>query len=156
MSRAATNVSIVTTDGASGRYGLTVSSLSSVSADGAKPTLLVCVHQHSPAAAAILGNGAFCVNLLGEGAEALSDRFAGRVAAPDGDRFSGVDWEIGATFCPRLTGVRAAFDCRLVTSQLVGSHHVMFGSVEAVTIGATGGSPLVYAERAYRRLLPAA
>ena len=59
MSAAACTVSVVTTDGAHGRAGVTVSAMSSVSADGAAPTLLVCVHSLSPAAKTIIANGTF-------------------------------------------------------------------------------------------------
>ena len=63
MSHAAATVNVVTTDGAAGRHGVTVSAMSSVSADTAKPTLLVCVNEASASAAAILENGIFCVNV---------------------------------------------------------------------------------------------
>jgi len=53
MAQAAATVNIVTTDGPRGRAGVTVSAMSSVSADMEKPVLLVCVHHLSPAAPAI-------------------------------------------------------------------------------------------------------
>ena len=52
MSHAAATVNVVTTDGPGGKFGVTVSAMSSVSADTPKPTMLVCVHNASPAAAA--------------------------------------------------------------------------------------------------------
>jgi flavin reductase len=73
MSRAATFVAVATTDGEAGRYGVTISSLTSVSADGDHPSLLACIHHLSPAAPAILRNRAFCANLLHEGQQQLSD-----------------------------------------------------------------------------------
>ena len=76
MSEAAATVSVVTTDGPAGRAGVTVSAMCSVSAD--PPTILVCVHHLSPACEAIRENGAFCVNVLGDGQSAISDTFAGR------------------------------------------------------------------------------
>ena len=77
MSRAAATVSVVATDGPAGRAGVTVSAMASVSADGESPTLLVCVHHLSPAAATIIGNGAFCVNVLRREQRALSARNLG-------------------------------------------------------------------------------
>ena len=59
MSRAATFVAVATTDGEGGRAGVTVSSLTSVSADGEQPSLLVCINRQSPAATAIMQNRAF-------------------------------------------------------------------------------------------------
>src|ERR1700748_1116737 len=64
MSRAAFCVNVVTTDGPAGRAGVTISAMSSVSADGASPTVLVCIHHQSKTATAILENGTFCVNVL--------------------------------------------------------------------------------------------
>ena len=49
MARAATFVSVITTDGPGGQHGVTVSSMTSVSADGEAPSLLVCIHHKSPA-----------------------------------------------------------------------------------------------------------
>ncbi|MCK5324853.1 MAG: flavin reductase, partial [Woeseiaceae bacterium] len=45
MRHAVSSVSIVTTDGTHGRYGLTISSMTSVSAD--PPMLLVCVNRNN-------------------------------------------------------------------------------------------------------------
>ena len=92
MSHAACTVNVVTTDGAGGRAGVTVSAMSSVSADTPQPTLLVCVHHKSASAAAILENGIFCVNVLRDDQSYISDTFAGRLTTDDGDKFSCADW----------------------------------------------------------------
>ena len=53
MGAAVTGVSVVTTDGAGGRLGLTVSSMASVSAD--PPMLLVCIGRRSTGDPALAG-----------------------------------------------------------------------------------------------------
>jgi len=63
MSRAASTVSIVTSDGPAGKVGVTVSAMSSVSADSERPSLLVCVNKNSRSADVIRENGRFCVNV---------------------------------------------------------------------------------------------
>jgi flavin reductase (DIM6/NTAB) family NADH-FMN oxidoreductase RutF len=148
MSRAATTVSVVTTDGAAGRAGVTVSAMSSVSADTPQPTLLVCVHEASPAARAIRENGVFCVNLLRDDQHAISDVFAGRVKTADGDKFSCARWGRLETGAPVAEERLVAFDCRLTAEHRVGTHHVFFGAVQAID-EATDGRPLLYADRAY-------
>ncbi len=155
MSRAATTVSVVTTDGPAGRFGVTVSAMASVSADGERPTLLVCVHHLSAAAQAILDNAVFCVNVLAADQAAISDCFAGRTAAPGGDKFACADWVVETTGAPRVREVRAAFDCRLVSSNRVGTHHVFVGAVESVHVGG-GSSALVHSDRAYGAFVPLA
>jgi flavin reductase (DIM6/NTAB) family NADH-FMN oxidoreductase RutF len=150
MSHAAATVNVVTTDGPAGRAGVTVSAMASVSADTARPTLLVCVHRLSPAAAAILGNGVFCVNVLRDDQAHVSDAFAGRGRKRLADRFEVGGWVAGATGAPRLADPLVAFDCRVVSGERVGTHHVLFGEVAEITVPGRG-SPLIYAGRAYGR-----
>lgn len=153
MSHAACTVSIVTTDGPAGRGGVTVSAMTSVSADSERPTLLVCVHHLSPAARAIIGNQAFCVNVLRDDQARISDTFAGRLPAREGDKFNCATWEPMATGAPRLTDPLVAFDCKLIGHDQVGTHFVFFGAVEAIH-EAADGTALVYANRAYGSTVP--
>ncbi|MCB2010586.1 MAG: flavin reductase [Geminicoccaceae bacterium] len=148
MSLAATSVNIVTTDGPDGRAGITVSAMSSVSADTPQPSLLVCIHHASRASRAIIGNGRFCVNLLRDDQSYISDVFAGRLKTPDGDRFSACEWVQSKNGTPRVRDALVAFHCRLDRHMKVGTHHVFFGAVEE-TVTATGGRALIYANRAY-------
>lgn len=120
MALAVNGVCIVTTGGRAGRFGITVSSLASVSADPA--LLLVCVRRSSPAHRALIENRVFCINLLGTVHRELAEAFARRSSQGRAQQFA--------------TGVWAP-----------GSHTVFIGRVAAVTCA--GGSPLLYAGRAY-------
>ncbi len=71
MSRVATSVHVVTTDGAAGRFGMTASAVASVS--DMPPTVLVCVNLKAPVNAAIKENDVFCVNALTAHDEAVAD-----------------------------------------------------------------------------------
>lgn len=148
MSSATCTVNVITTAGPAGRIGVTVSAMSSVSADTPRPTFLVCMHHLSPAAQAIIANGVFCVNVLRDDQSYISDCFAGRFKTADGDKFSCAEWTTLATGSPRVVDPLAAFDCRLVSHQTVGTHHVLFGETEDMFISGPG-SPLIYANRAY-------
>ncbi|WP_181703795.1 flavin reductase family protein [Chthonobacter albigriseus] len=150
MSSAAATVNVVTTDGPAGRFGVTVSAMSSVSADMEQPTLLVCVHERSATAGAILANGVFCVNVLRDDQAEVADVFAGRRPAEAGDKFSGIGWTPGTTGAPALAGALVVFHCRLLSHQQVGTHHVLIGAVEDVTRG-HAGLPLIYQDRSYGR-----
>lgn len=151
MSRAATFVAVLTTDGEAGRFGVTISSLTSVSADGDQPSLLACVHHLSPVAAAILKNRSFCANLLHEGQYAVSDLFAGRIAAGEhATRFAGAGSSVGPLGQPMLDGATACFECRLATSVLWETHHIIVGRVSHVRLSDEPGA-LLYGQRAYRR-----
>ena len=107
MARAVNGVAIVTTDGALGRWGLTVSSVASVSAD--PPLLLVAIARKSPVVRAIRGNGSLGVSLLSAEHASLADNFAGR--ADDGLPFDFdlAEWSRGAAGSPLLTAATAGF-----------------------------------------------
>lgn len=148
MSCTAATVSIVTTDGPAGRAGVTISAMTSVSADSPSPTLLVCINQLSAACAPILENGVFCLNVLRNDQAYISDIFAGRVKTEDGDKFSSTNWVAQPTGAPRLVDPLVAFDCHITHSEVVGTHQVMFGEVKRLFFGNVG-TPLVYLNRSY-------
>jgi flavin reductase (DIM6/NTAB) family NADH-FMN oxidoreductase RutF len=120
----------------------------SVSADTPQPTLLVCIHHRSAVAAAVLENGVFCVNVLRDDQAHISDNFAGRSGARGAAKFDCTEWTTQVTGAPRVLDSLVAFDCRVTASERVGSHFVVFGSVQDIHVAATG-APLIYANRAY-------
>ncbi len=148
MSHAACTVNVVTTDGVAGRHGVTVSAMVSVSADTPQPTLLVCIHHLSPVIDALLKNGVFCVNVLRDDQAHISDNFAGRSGAQGAAKFDCATWTTQLTGAPRVVDSLVAFDCRVTASERVGSHFVVFGSVQDIFVAGTG-APLIYANRAY-------
>ncbi len=145
MRRVANSVAIVTTDGAAGRHGATVSSFCSVSAD--PPSLLACLRADSRIARAVSGNGEFCVNVLEHSAHELAERFAGRADRQLADRFTQVAIVTGAGRPAVLAAATAAFCCRLVDTLASGSHLVVIG--EVVEVRAAGGRPLAYLDGGY-------
>ena len=152
MSRAATFVAVATTDGPGGRAGVTISSLTSVSADGEHPSLLACIHHLSPAATAIMKNRAFCANLLADDQQELSNLFAGRGGEEHAARFDRALWQAGPAGQPMLTGATATFECRLATALLWETHHIIVGRVVDVRLSENPDA-LLYGQRAYRRAI---
>lgn len=148
MSRAVTGVTIVTTDGELGRFGQTVSAMSSVSAD--PPMLLVCINRKSPITAAIERHGSFAVNVLRSDQRRLADTFAGRPRSGPAYDFAAARWETAHTGAPLLTGAIARFDCTLDAAHIAGTHTIYVGVVAAAGGGA--GAPLLYGRRSYGEL----
>ena len=145
MAAAVTGVNVITTDGCAGRFGLTVSAMSSVSAD--PPMVLVCINRRSPACAAMRANRAFCVNVLSTCHRHLADTFAGRPTRGEPYAFEYAAWRRGITGAPRLVDAVSAFECELEAAHDSGSHTIFIGRVLAVSEG--GGRPLLYTGRAY-------
>jgi flavin reductase (DIM6/NTAB) family NADH-FMN oxidoreductase RutF len=147
MALAATGVTLITTDGAAGRFGVTVSAFASVSAD--PPMLLACINRRSPAAAAIAANGGFCVNVLSAAQSFLAEVFAGRSERYASYDFGCADWRrVEGGW--RLVDSVASFDCALDREIAAGSHQVLIGAVLATHGDAPAdSSSLVYSRRAY-------
>ena len=145
MRGAVTGVNIVTTDGSAGRFGLTVSAFSSVSAD--PPLVLVCLNQRSPACDAILVNDRFCVNVLSTEQQHLADTFSGQTAEGVPYEFNVGRWQEIASGAPVLVDAVASFDCVLHSAIASGSHTILIGRAMAVSAGPR--HPLLYTNRGY-------
>lgn len=150
MGRVVSSVTIVTTDGPAGRYGVTVSAMSSVSAD--PPLILACINRRSPACRAIAENRVFGVNVLASGHRHIAQTFAGRPEQGRPFDFDCARWIVQTTGAPILDGAVAAFDCRLLTSYDAGSHRIFIGEVLEAVAGP--GEPLLYGHRRYGRRVP--
>ena len=102
MRRMASGVSVVTTDGPAGRFGVTVSSMCSLSME--PPSVIACVHHLSPAFDAIVKNGVFCANVLAAEQSCVSDSFAGRLLELKDDKFACAQWDDAADRQPGAQG----------------------------------------------------
>ncbi len=111
MRNVANSVTVVTTNGHAGRFGATVSSFCSVSAD--PPTVLVCLNIEGQTAHAVAENGTFCVNVLPETEAETAKLFAGLRGGLEEDRFDEKDWANTIGEAPSLDGV-TAFSCDVV------------------------------------------
>jgi len=147
MRYVANSVTVVTTDGAGGRSGATVSAFSSVSAD--PPTILVCLNAQSNTLEAVKQNRHFCVNVLPEGAKHIAERFAGFHDHDVDDRFSGIDLSSTGDPSPAISGA-TAFTCELTDMVESGSHFICIGRVTETHAG--NFTPLIYMDRKYKRL----
>ena len=150
MAGAATQVSVVTTDGPARRFGVTVSAFSSVSAE--PPLVLVCINRRSPAIAAIEANNAFCVNLLRDDQADVANCFAGRPGDIAPYDFTCAAWQNAATGAPVLTGAIANFDCTVETTYDAGTHRIFIGRVQQAL--SRDAAPLAFSKRAYQALRP--
>ncbi len=150
MATAVTPVSIVTTDGPAGRFGMTVSAVTSLSAD--PPMVLACINRKSPALDTIKHNGVFCINMLNVEQSTLADCFAGKSDCCRSYDFGQAEWQSLATGSPVLCEAAAAFDCMLEATQDAGTHSIIIGNV--MSVRNSGHSPLAYTDRTYQALHP--
>lgn len=149
IGRFPTGVSVVTATDEAGRpLGFTASSLTSVSLEPL--LLLVCIGKDASAHDVMIGGDSFAVNILGEDAEDLSNRFA---MIPPGERFDGVAFRAESTGAPVIQRAAAWLDCRIAQLHDAGDHTIVVGEVVACDADQSA-EPLVYHGGAYRSLVP--
>lgn len=146
MGHFATGVTVVTTHDGAGKFGgLTANSVASVSLDPA--LLLVCVDKKSDSYPMFAASSCFAVNILSNGQETLSRRFA----KSGGDKFTGVGFSTGVTGAPILSDTIAHVECRVKHAFDAGDHTIYVG--EAVDLGVSSEQdPLLYFRGGYRNL----
>lgn len=105
------------------------------------PLVVVGVKADSGAHAVIKSAGAFALNVLGKGQQAVAVAFF-KPVNHDGDRISGEVFRAGSTGAPILASVPAFVECRLTDTLEKGDHSIFVGEVvDAGVNAAIGGRP---------------
>src|SRR5262249_25699469 len=100
MSKLGAAVHVITTAGPGGKAGATATAVCSVS--DAPPPLGMCPNRRSQTNPAVVENGVFCVNTLGDGGAEIADIFAGRTGITGSNRFTVGEWTTLSTGSPVL------------------------------------------------------
>jgi flavin reductase (NADH) len=142
-------VNIITTDGPSGRCGITASAVCSVT--DAPPTMLVCINQASYVHDVLHHNRNVCINVLAAECQDVARDFAGMTACSMDERFARHAWTIGHQSAPVLSHAIASLEGEIVDLKSVGSHSVMFVEIGHISIRSEGDG-LIYFGRQFHRL----
>lgn len=147
MRHLAGGVAVVATRGADGvPHAMTVTSVTSVS--DAPPSLLVCLNRNSATYRSLDGVELFSVNLLQKNQQVVSERCA--FTPERDDRFSVGGWQdYGDTGVPHLPDSLVSFLCRVSRKIDYGTHCIVVGDIEAVTVDESVDQPLVYLRGGY-------
>ncbi len=148
LSHWATGVTIVTAMAGEKPAGITANSLTSLSVD--PPQVLISVNKRLLTHRAIINTDAFAVNILREDQVEWGKRFAGLVPEAE-DRFAGIETHYAVTGSPILSDALAWMDCR-VRHMYDGDDHTIFVGEVVATRASHSGQPLLYYDRAWRRL----
>lgn len=146
-----TGVTIVSASHGGVIHGMTANSFTSLSLQ--PPLVMVSIEKNTRTHELVRGSGFYAVSLLGASQQALSDRFAGRDTEKS-NRFEGIDYFQLQSGSPIVRGSLAFFDCKVADTRDAGTHTICIGQVLEAGISEPSGklSPLVYFNRAYRRL----
>ena len=126
MRRLAGGVSIITAGRGDDITGMTVTSLTSLSAS--PPRLLVSINRQASAFVSIDRHRLFGVNILGSDQHDIADRFSnGRVKGKQ--RFEGIEWAPGPSGVPLLSHSLATVECQVEEIIERHSHGIVVGSL---------------------------
>ena len=140
-----TGVTVITTRNSSGvAVGLTINSFAAVSLD--PPLVLWSLSLNSSSLPAFKECKHYAINVLAQDQQALSQRFA----ATQTDKFAGLDFVLGATGAPLLSGCCAWFEFRNEVRHDGGDHLIFVGRVEG--FARSDQPPLVFQGGQYRQL----
>ena len=147
MGHFASGVTVVTADTDAGPIGFTCQSFSSLSLD--PPLVAFAPARSSRTWPRLREIGRFCVNVLSEGQDDVSQNFAR--SAPD--KFAGVPWNPSAHGAPVLDDVVAWIDGELWAEYDGGDHTIVVARV--LDLGASPDRrPLLYHRGSYGLLRP--
>ena len=142
-----TGVAVITAAHEGRQHGMTVSSFTSISLE--PPLIAISLSTGSHTGELVRLAGAFGVTILAASQRELSERFAG--AAGDDDRLNGLQTETFVTGAPFIKGGLAFLDCR-VTRMIDAGMNTLYVAEVIATRGDDHDTPLVYHDRAYRKL----
>jgi flavin reductase (DIM6/NTAB) family NADH-FMN oxidoreductase RutF len=148
MRLTASGVAVISTDGPSGRTGITVSTFQSLSTE--PPTVMACIRLESRHLAAIEGNACFVANILAADQQDQARIFAAGSPEERDSAFANGNWRTLVSGAPALGGAVCNFDCTVADIVTHASHRIIIGTVLAVS--ASDAEPLIYSGRSFRRL----
>lgn len=149
MRKLASGVCIVSANDCNqGRMAMTASSVTSVSTSPA--SLLVCVHEAARIHHTLNETDYFCVNVLNQGQENVSNVCAGQLEGEE--RFSVGQWRQHENGIPYLADSSAVFVCKREKFIKHGTHGIYIANIEEVLIEEEPHPVLVYCDGAYHYL----
>jgi flavin reductase (DIM6/NTAB) family NADH-FMN oxidoreductase RutF len=145
MGHFATGVTVVTTkDGEDTPFGLTANAFASLSLN--PPLALICVDKAAQCYSCFECSKIFAINVLGEGQEEISRRFATKGA----QKFNGIPWHKSESGLALLDGAIGHIECKVVHTYDGGDHTIYVGAV--LRAATTGERPLIFFRGKYHRL----
>lgn len=144
LRRFASGLTVITVAEGDRFHGMTATSFASVSLE--PPLILVSLVKSSHTRELVLAAGAFAVNVLAENQEDIARGFSRAGHKP----FENTPHLAARNGGAILEGVLAWLECRVYKTVDAGDHDIVIG--EVLDSEVNDGAPLVYFNRAYRRL----
>lgn len=149
MSLLSAPVVLVTTDGPSGRHGLTVSAICSVSLS--PPTLLFCINRDNRSHEAFLENRKVGISILKPGHEALAFRFASGSLTQE-EKFKDNEWIVDQEASPVLADASVTLTGRIMEILPSGSHDIIISQIQDIVFHEEHHQALVWFGKGFHHI----
>ena len=150
MASCAAGVHVITTDGESGRYGITMTAVTPVTDE--PPTIMLCINRKSAIIPILQTNRDLCINTLSESQQDIAEHFAGLTGLSPEERFAYHIWIRGETGQLEVEGALAHLHGRIVLQHEIGTHFIFYVEINEIKNSGTHPPALLYFRRQFKSL----
>lgn len=130
MASCAAGVHVITTDGAAGRYGITMTAVAPVTDE--PPTVMLCINRSARIIPILSENGSLCINMLADEHQDVAEHFAGLTGLSPEERFAYHIWHRGKTGQLEIEGALAHLHGHIVGKHEIGTHFVFYVRLDEI------------------------
>ena len=138
MASCAAGVHVITTDGKSGRYGITMTAVTPVTDE--PPTIMLCINRKAAIIPILQTNRDLCINTLSESQQDIAERFAYHI------------WNRGKTGQLEVEDALAHLHGRIVSQHEIGTHFIFYVEINEIKNSGTHPPALLYFRRQFKSL----
>lgn len=150
MASCAAGVHVITTDGAAGRYGITMTAVAPVTDE--PPTVMLCINRSARIIPILSENGSLCINMLADEHQDVAEHFAGLTGLSPEERFAYHIWHRGKTGQLEIEGALAHLNGHIVGKHEIGTHFVFYVRLDEIKNCGCKRPALLYFRRQFRFL----
>ncbi len=150
MASCAAGVHVITTDGAAGRYGITMTAVAPVTDE--PPTVMLCINRSARIIPILSENGSLCINMLADEHQDVAEHFAGLTGLSPEERFAYHIWHRGKTGQLEIEGALVHLHGHIVGKHEIGTHFVFYVRLDEIKNCGCKRPALLYFRRQFRFL----
>ncbi len=150
MASCAAGVHVITTDGVAGRYGITMTAVTSVTDE--PPTIMLCINREAAIIPILLANHDLCINTLSDGQQDIAEHFAGMTNLSPEERFEYHIWHRGEKGQLEVEGALAHLHGSIVGQHEIGTHYIFDVQLNEIKVIDTQVPALLYFRRQFKSL----
>ncbi len=152
MASCAAGVHVITTDGEAGRYGITMTAVTSITDE--PPTVMLCINRRSAIIPIISANRHLCINVLSAVQQDVAEHFAGITKLSPEERFEYHIWHRGQNGQLQIEGALAHLHGKIIAKHEIGTHDVFYVEIDEIRVHDNPPTPaLVYFRRNFNQLI---